>query len=202
MSSPALLAIGDFSRATQLSVKMLRHYHQIGPIEPVDVDRATGDRRYSTDQISTAQIIRRFRALEMPLDEIRTVMSTTDIHRRNELINPQQRIDPEVGPGVRHTPASNCDTSPPPPTGCRSIRYWRVSSPRSPKAAGHVRRHLPHTRVAMVKFSAQFATSRHSPDRSDTETCSLHTHFRTTTVFGEADAASARPAHSTKWRIN
>ncbi len=87
MSSPALLAIGDFSRATQLSVKMLRHYHQIGLLEPVDVDRASGYRRYSIDQISTAQIIRRFRALEMPLDEIRTVMSTTDIRRRNELIN-------------------------------------------------------------------------------------------------------------------
>src|SRR4029078_6685262 len=87
MSSPALWAIGDFSRATQLSVKMLRHYHQIGLLEPVDVDRATGYRRYSTDQISTAQIIRRFRALEMPLDEIRTVLSTTDIRRRNELIN-------------------------------------------------------------------------------------------------------------------
>ena len=66
---------------------MLRHYHQIGLLEPVDVDRATGYRRYSTDQISTAQIIRRFRALEMPLDEIRTVMSTTDIRQRNELIN-------------------------------------------------------------------------------------------------------------------
>jgi DNA-binding transcriptional MerR regulator len=95
--SSALLAIGDFSRATQLSVKMLRHYHQIGLLEPVDVDRATGYRRYSTDQISTAQIIRRFRALEMPLDEIRTVMSTTDIRQRNELINAQQRIDPEIG---------------------------------------------------------------------------------------------------------
>jgi hypothetical protein len=33
MSSPALLAIGDFSGATQLSVKMLRHYHQIGLLE-------------------------------------------------------------------------------------------------------------------------------------------------------------------------
>jgi hypothetical protein len=44
MSSPALLGIGDFSRATQLSVKMLRHYHQIGLLEPVDVDRATGYR--------------------------------------------------------------------------------------------------------------------------------------------------------------
>src|SRR5246127_2692878 len=87
MGSPALLAIGDFSRATQLSVKMLRHYHQIGLLEPADVDRDTGYRRYSTDQISAAQIIRRFRALEMPLDEIGAVMNTTDIGRRNELIN-------------------------------------------------------------------------------------------------------------------
>src|SRR5258708_11954574 len=87
MSSPALLAIRDFFRATRLSLKMLRHYHQIGLLEPVDVDRATGYRRYSIDQISTAHIIRRFRALQMPLDEIRTVMSTTDIRQRNELIN-------------------------------------------------------------------------------------------------------------------
>jgi len=86
MSAPAL-SIGDFSRATQLSVKMLRHYHQIGLLEPINIDRATGYRRYSTDQISTAQIIRRFRALEMPLDEIRTVISTTDIRHRNELIS-------------------------------------------------------------------------------------------------------------------
>src|ERR1700739_1707746 len=87
MSAPPRLAIGDFARATQLSIKMLRHYHEIGLLEPVDVDRATGYRRYSTDQISKAQIIRRFRALEMPLDEIRTVISTTDIRQRNEMIN-------------------------------------------------------------------------------------------------------------------
>src|SRR5258705_11417536 len=49
--------------------------------------RACCPRRYIYDLISTAQIIRRFRALEMPLDEIRTVMSTTDIRQRNELIN-------------------------------------------------------------------------------------------------------------------
>ncbi|OBA63251.1 MerR family transcriptional regulator [Mycobacterium sp. 1100029.7] len=87
MSSRLLLAIGDFSRATQLSVKMLRHYHQIGLLEPVDVDPATGYRRYSIDQVSTAQIIRRFRALEMPLDEIRAVIGTTDIRQRNALID-------------------------------------------------------------------------------------------------------------------
>jgi DNA-binding transcriptional MerR regulator len=134
----ALLAIGDFSCATQPSVKMLRHYHRIGRLEPVDVDRATGYRRYRIDQISTAQIIRRFRALEMPLDDIHTGLSTTDIHRRNELINPQQRIDPEIGPGVRHTPASNCDTSPRRPAAGRSGigAYLRRGVPKRPAMFG------------------------------------------------------------------
>ena len=59
MNPPALLAIGDFSRAIHMSVKMLRHYHQIGLLEPVEVDRCTGCRRDSTDQISLVQIIRR-----------------------------------------------------------------------------------------------------------------------------------------------
>ena len=87
MTASALLAIGDFSRATHMSVKMLRHYHQIGLLEPAEVDRTTGYRRYSTGQISTAQIIRRFRDLEMPLDDIRGVLTTTDINERNALIN-------------------------------------------------------------------------------------------------------------------
>src|SRR6266851_6400241 len=47
------LAIGDFSRATHLGVKTLRHYHEIGLLEPVDVDPATGYRRYAPDQIRT-----------------------------------------------------------------------------------------------------------------------------------------------------
>ena len=55
------LSIGDFSRATHLTVKTLRHYHQIGLLEPADVDPHTGYRRYTTDQIPTAQVIRRFR---------------------------------------------------------------------------------------------------------------------------------------------
>ena len=59
MNPPAPLAIGDFSRATHMSVKMLRHYHQIGLLEPVEVDRCTGSRRDSTDQISMVQITRR-----------------------------------------------------------------------------------------------------------------------------------------------
>jgi DNA-binding transcriptional MerR regulator len=80
------LAIGDFSRATHLNIKTLRYYHRIGLLVPAYVDPGTGHRRYGTDQIPTAQVIRRFRALEMPLEEIQAVVSTTDLAARNELI--------------------------------------------------------------------------------------------------------------------
>jgi DNA-binding transcriptional MerR regulator len=81
------LAIGDFSRATHLSVKMLRHYHDIGLLEPADVDPGTGYRRYGTEQITTAQVIRRFRDLDMPLDEIRAVLLAPDPQARGRLIS-------------------------------------------------------------------------------------------------------------------
>jgi DNA-binding transcriptional MerR regulator/effector-binding domain-containing protein len=80
------LAIGDFSRATHLNIKTLRHYHRIGLLEPADVDAMTGHRRYTTDQIPVAQVIRRFRLLEMPLEEIHAVITTPDLAARNELI--------------------------------------------------------------------------------------------------------------------
>jgi DNA-binding transcriptional MerR regulator len=94
----ATLPIGDFSRATHLSVKMLRHYHEIGLLEPVDVDTDTGYRRYATEQIVTAQIIRRFRDLEMPLDDIRTVLQAPDVETRNRVIaNHLDRLESSLG---------------------------------------------------------------------------------------------------------
>jgi DNA-binding transcriptional MerR regulator len=36
------LAIGDFSRMTHLSVKALRHYHDVGLLVPAEVDPASG----------------------------------------------------------------------------------------------------------------------------------------------------------------
>ena len=83
---PASLSIGDFSRATHLSVKTLRHYHRLGLLEPADIDPGTGYRRYTVDQIPPAQVIRRFRDLDMPLDQIRAVLAAPDMRARNRLI--------------------------------------------------------------------------------------------------------------------
>ena len=84
MAAP--LTIGDFSRATFLSVKTLRHYHSVGLLEPADVDENTGYRRYTVDQIPTAQVIRRFRDLDMPLEGIRAVIQAPDQSTRGRLI--------------------------------------------------------------------------------------------------------------------
>lgn len=81
-----LVTIGDFSRMTYLTVKALRHYHDIGLLEPVSVDPQNGYRLYGTDQVADAQTIRRFRELEMPTDEIREVLDASDDDRRNEVI--------------------------------------------------------------------------------------------------------------------
>ena len=41
----ALLTIGEFAPATHLSVKALRHYDEVGLLQPADVDQASGYRR-------------------------------------------------------------------------------------------------------------------------------------------------------------
>ena len=79
-------SIGDFARATHLTVKTLRHYHEAALLVPASVDPRTGYRRYSAEQISLAQIIRRFRSLDMPVGEIQAVLATSDLAARNELI--------------------------------------------------------------------------------------------------------------------
>lgn len=83
---PTYLSIGDFSRATHLTVKTLRHYHQIGLLEPADIDPHTGYRRYGGEQIPVAQVIRRFRDLGMPLEEINAMLAAPDLQTRNERI--------------------------------------------------------------------------------------------------------------------
>jgi DNA-binding transcriptional MerR regulator len=81
------LAIGEFSRATHLSIKTLRHYHEVGLLEPADIDPQSGYRRYAPTQIGVAQVIRRFRSLDMPIDEIQEVLVAPDVETRNRLIS-------------------------------------------------------------------------------------------------------------------
>ena len=80
------LSIGDFSLMTHLSIKTLRYYHQVGLLEPAEVNPDTGYRYYGVEQLPTAQIIQRFRDLGMPIDEVKAVLAAPDLDTRNALI--------------------------------------------------------------------------------------------------------------------
>jgi DNA-binding transcriptional MerR regulator/effector-binding domain-containing protein len=80
------ISIGDFARMTHLSVKALRHYHELGLLEPDAVDPSSGYRFYTAEQVPSAQVIRRLRDLEMPLDEVRSVLDAPDVPTRNAAI--------------------------------------------------------------------------------------------------------------------
>jgi DNA-binding transcriptional MerR regulator/effector-binding domain-containing protein len=82
----ARLAIGDFARMTHLSVIALRHYHETGLLTPAEIDPQSGYRFYAPGQVQVAQVIRRFRDLGMPLDQIREVLRAPDVEARNRVI--------------------------------------------------------------------------------------------------------------------
>src|SRR5215472_8120756 len=80
------LSIGDFSRMTYLSIKALRRYHEMGLLVPAAVDQFSGFRYYEPAQVPVGQVIRRFRDLGMPLEQVREVLNAPDAATRNEVI--------------------------------------------------------------------------------------------------------------------
>jgi len=100
------LTIGEFSKMTYLSVKALRHYHDVGLLEPAEIDPSSGYRRYSAEQVPTAQAIRRFRDLDMPLDQVRAVLHAPDITTRNQAILAHLETMQQQLERTQHTVAS------------------------------------------------------------------------------------------------
>ncbi|MBI5090761.1 MAG: MerR family transcriptional regulator [Actinobacteria bacterium] len=77
MTDP-FLRIGPFSRASSISIKALRAYHEQGLLVPAAIDPATGYRVYAADQLLDAAVLRRLRELDVPLRRIRVVLEARD----------------------------------------------------------------------------------------------------------------------------
>ena len=132
---PDYLSIGDFSRATHMTIKTLRHYHQVGLLEPTEVNSDTGYRRYSVAQIPVAQVITRLRELDMPLAEIQGVLSAPDLRTRNERIAAHLgRLEEQLG-RTQSAVTSLRDLLTAPPPGDVPARIELRSVPAVPAAA-------------------------------------------------------------------
>ncbi len=65
-----MFRIGDFSKFSRVSVRMLRHYDQLGLLKPARVDLATDYRYYSADQLPRLNRIRALQDIGLSLDQI------------------------------------------------------------------------------------------------------------------------------------
>jgi effector-binding domain-containing protein len=70
-----MFKIGDFSKLGQVSVKTLRYYDELGLLKPVSVDRFTGYRYYSADQLPRLNRILALKDLGLALEEIGALLS-------------------------------------------------------------------------------------------------------------------------------
>src|SRR5258707_13879564 len=70
-----MIKIGEFSKLVQVPVATLRYYDQVGLLKPVEVDRFTGYRYYSTSQLPRLHRILALKGLGFSLEQIATVLA-------------------------------------------------------------------------------------------------------------------------------
>lgn len=103
-----MLKIGEFSKLSRVSVRMLRHYDEVGLLAPSEVDSMTGYRYYSERKLITAGRIAALRALGFGLSETRELL---------RLYDDRAALDARLAaqaPGWRRSP----------PTRRRNCGFW------------------------------------------------------------------------------
>jgi len=73
-----MFKIGDFSKLTVISIRMLRYYDEIGLFKPISVDKFTNYRYYSAMQIPMLNTIVNLKELGFSSEEIRIVINQKD----------------------------------------------------------------------------------------------------------------------------
>ena len=112
-----MLKIGEFSKLSRVSVRMLRHYDEVGLLAPSEVDPMTGYRYYSERQLITAGRIAALRALGFGLSETRELLRLYDDRAALDARLAAQRSMrawPRSAPGWRRSP----------PTRRRNCGFW------------------------------------------------------------------------------
>jgi DNA-binding transcriptional MerR regulator len=102
VSTRQLLSIGRFARTTGLTIRTLRRYDTIGLLVPAHVDEDTGYRYYTLEQARDGEAIRRLRALEVPLDEVRALLHAPPDAVRDGLVAHRARLEGRAA-GLRQT---------------------------------------------------------------------------------------------------
>lgn len=87
-----LVTIGTFSMLSGLTVVALRHYDEVGLLKPAAVDAQTGYRRYGRAQLEQAWLIAELRRVDLPLDDVRSLLEADLAGRHTVLVRHRDRL--------------------------------------------------------------------------------------------------------------
>ncbi|WP_244282177.1 MerR family transcriptional regulator [Maledivibacter halophilus] len=95
-----MLSIGDFSKLTHVSVRMLRYYDEHGLLKPAHVDKHSGYRMYSAKQVPELQKIVLLRDLNFSVVDINNLLKNWNDkflveQLNNKIYETEQRIRAE-----------------------------------------------------------------------------------------------------------
>jgi DNA-binding transcriptional MerR regulator/DNA gyrase inhibitor GyrI len=77
--------IGEFSKLSGLTVKALRHYHNIELLVPANVDRETGYRVYNRSDLEKARAVVALKEMTFSLTEIKDILES--FHEDSQIVN-------------------------------------------------------------------------------------------------------------------
>ena len=98
-----MFRIGEFSKLTQVSIRMLRYYDEAGILTPAEVDKWTGHRLYSVEQIPRLNKILYLRDSGLNVSEIALALTLDEqcLDRLQRILFPSDFILPELwGRGI------------------------------------------------------------------------------------------------------
>ena len=81
-----LESIGRFSRRSGVPISHLRHYHQVGLLEPAYIDPESGYRYYAAAQTESAEVIAILRSVDMPVRDIQRLLAEPSEANVQELL--------------------------------------------------------------------------------------------------------------------
>ena len=92
-----MFTIGEFARLGDISIRMLRHYDEIGLLAPAQVDPATGYRSYSIAQLRDLNRIVALRGLGFSLTEVRQLLTgITAVELRGMLLLRHAELERQI----------------------------------------------------------------------------------------------------------
>ena len=90
------MPIGRFAKSCRLTVKALRHYDETGLLRPAYVDPSSGYRYYARHQAREAVLIGMLRTLDVPIADIKTLLSADETTIQLEMEQQQQKIKQKI----------------------------------------------------------------------------------------------------------